>query len=304
MCNRRRRAASHKETACGRGAAVVIDCLRLCKPHVKGLFDLTILQAIILGLVQGLGEFLPISSSAHLILIPWFFDWPASGLDFDLALHMGTLVAVTIYFWRDLLGLATEGLTKGTRTPMGRLAWGIVLGTLPGVAAGLLLEEQIDQLFRSNYLMIGVLLAVMGVILYLVDRGGRKNRSLEDFTVMDGFWMGIGQAFALIPGFSRSGTSITAGLLVGLKREAAAKASFLLGWPIILGGGLLHLKDLDPSLLTPAFWTGIVVSAVSGYLVIAFLMDYLRRGTYFVFAAYRVALAAITIFVALLGLRG
>jgi undecaprenyl-diphosphatase len=265
--------------------------------------DVTIVQAIMLGLVQGLGEFLPISSSAHLILIPWFFDWPASGLDFDLALHMGTLVAVTIYFWRDLLSLATEGLTKGTRTPMGRMAWGIVLGTLPGVAAGFLLEDQIDAYFRSNYLMIGVLLAIMGVILYLVDRGGRKNRSLEDFTVMDGFWMGIGQTFALIPGFSRSGTSITAGLMLGLKRETAAKASFLLGWPIILGGGLLHLKDLDPSMLTSAFWTGIIVSAVSGYLVIAFLMDYLRRGTYFVFAAYRVVLAAITIFVALLGLR-
>lgn len=265
---------------------------------------LTIFQAIILGLVQGLGEFAPISSSAHLILIPWFFDWPPSGLDFDLALHMGTLVAVTIYFWRDLLSVAVEGLTKGTKTPVGRLGWGIVLGTLPGAAAGLLFEEQIDKLFRANYLMIGILLAVMGVILYLVDRGSKKNRSLEDFRLIDGFWMGVGQAFALIPGFSRSGTTITAGLLLGLRREAAAKASFLLGWPIILAGGLLHLKDLDPSVLTPAFWTGIVVSAISGYLVIAFLMDFLRRGTFFIFAVYRVVLASITIFVAVMGLRG
>jgi len=259
---------------------------------------LTIFQAIVLGLLQGLGEFLPISSSAHLILIPWFFNWRASGLDFDLALHMGTLVAVTIYFWRDLLSLATEGLTKGTRTPMGRLAWGVVLGTLPGAAAGFLFEEQIEELFRTNYLMIGILLAVMGLILYVVDRKSPKNRSLADFRVIDGFWMGIGQALALIPGFSRSGTSITAGLLVGLGREAAAKASFLLGWPIILGGGILALKDISAASLTPAFWTGVTVSAVSGYLVIAFLMEYLKRGTFLVFAVYRTVIAAITIFLA------
>ncbi|HWI60671.1 MAG TPA: undecaprenyl-diphosphate phosphatase [Symbiobacteriaceae bacterium] len=259
---------------------------------------MTIVQAVILGLVQGIGEFLPISSSAHLILIPWFFGWGASGIEFDLALHMGTLAAVTLYFWRDLLGLAVEGLTKGTRTPMGRMAWGVVAGTIPGAAAGFLFEDKIDALFRTNYLLMGILLAVMGAILYLVDRRSPKNRSLEDFKVIDGFWMGIGQAFALIPGFSRSGTSITAGLLTGLNREAAAKASFLLGWPIILGGGLLHLKDLDPSVLTSSFYTGVLVSAVSGYLVIAFLMDYLRRGTFFVFAAYRAVLAAITIFFA------
>ena len=260
---------------------------------------MTIFHAIILGLVQGLGEFLPISSSAHLILIPWFFHWPVSGLDFDLALHMGTLVAVTVYFWRDLLTLATEGLTKGTRTPMGRVAWGVVAGTIPGAAAGFLFEHKIEELFRTNYLMIGVLLAVMGLVLYLVDRSSPKNRSLENFRVIDGFWMGIGQALALIPGFSRSGTSITAGLMLGLNREAAAKASFLLGWPIILGGGILALKDMTMASLTPAFWVGVTVSAVSGYLVIAFLMDYLKRGTFFVFAAYRTVIAAITIYLAI-----
>lgn len=259
---------------------------------------LTIIQAIILGALQGLGEFLPISSSAHLILVPWLIGWPASGLDFDLALHMGTLVAVTIYFWRDLLQLFVEGLTKGTRTPMGRLAWGVVAGTIPGAAVGFLFEEKIENVFRTNYLMIGVLLAVMGLVLYLVDRVSPKRRTLEDVTVMDGFWMGIGQAFALVPGFSRSGTTIIAGLLLGMTREAAAKASFLLGWPIILGGGILHLKDLNFSVLTPAFYTGVLVSGLVGYLVIAFLMDYLRRGTLLVFSVYRVIIAAITIFFA------
>lgn len=259
---------------------------------------MTIIQAIVLGLVQGLGEFLPISSSAHLILIPWYFGWTASGMEFDLALHMGTLVAVTIYFWRDLLGLAVEGLTRGTRTPVGRLAWGIVAGTIPGAAAGFLLEGKIEEMFRTNYLVIGILLAVMGLVLYLVDRRAPKNRSLDEVTVMDGFWMGIGQAFALIPGFSRSGTTITTGLLLGLTREAAAKASFLLGWPIIFGGGILALKDMSAASFTPAFFTGVIVSAVSGYVVIAFLMDYLKRGTFAVFAVYRAIIAAITIFLA------
>lgn len=251
-----------------------------------------------LGLVQGLGEFLPISSSAHLILIPWFFGWPASGMEFDLALHMGTLVAVTIYFWRDLVSLLVEGLTKGTRTPTGRLAWGVVAGTIPGAAAGFLLEQKIEELFRTNYLVIGILLAVMGLVLYLVDRRSPKTRTLDDITVMDGFWMGIGQAFALIPGFSRSGTTITAGLLLGLTREAAAKASFLLGWPIIFGGGILALKEMSVASVTPAFVTGVIVSAVSGYLVIAFLMDYLKRGTFAVFAIYRTVIAVITLFLA------
>ena len=257
---------------------------------------MTIFQAVVLGILQGLGEFLPISSSAHLILVPWLLGWPESGLDFDIALHVGTLVAVTIYFWRDLLGVAVEGLTKGTKTPMGRLGWGVVVGTIPAAVVGLLFEEQVENIVRRNYVLIAVMLAVMGLVLYLVDRRSSKHRSLEDFRVIDGFWMGLGQACALVPGFSRSGTTIVAGLLTGLSREAAAKASFLLGWPIIAGGGLLHLKDMSVTSLTPAFLIGVAVSAVSGYLVISFLMDYLRKGTFAVFAVYRAVLAAITIF--------
>ncbi len=255
---------------------------------------LTFWQAIILGLVQGLGEFLPISSSAHLILVPWFFGWPSAGLAFDVALHLGTLAAVTIYFWRDLIGVAYEGLTKGTRTTMGRIGWGIVVGSIPAAVLGLLLKEQVETTFR-NPLQIAILLALLGVILYIADRRGRKNRSLEDLSILDIFWIGVGQALAIIPGFSRSGTTMTAGLLLGLDRESAAKISFLLGWPAIFGAGILALSDLPPGGLTPEFWTGIAVSMLSGYAVIAFLMEYLRRGTFFVFAAYRVVLAAVTI---------
>jgi undecaprenyl-diphosphatase len=255
----------------------------------------TIIQAIVLGILQGLGEFLPISSSAHLLLVPWLLGWEPSGIAFDVALHMGTLVAVTIYFWRDLVSVAVEGLTKGTKTATGRLGWGIVLGTIPAAVVGILFEEVIEERVRGNYLLMAVLLAVMGAVLYYVDKASKKNRTLNDFRVIDGLWLGIGQACALIPGFSRSGTTITAGLLVGLDREASAKASFLLGWPIIAGVGILSLKEMDLASVAPSFWIGMAVSAIAGYAVIAFLMDYLKKGTFLVFAAYRAVLAGITI---------
>lgn len=252
------------------------------------------LHAIILGLVQGLGEFLPISSSAHLVIVPWLLGWPKHSLQFDVALHMGTLVAVTLYFWRDLLNLAVDGLTKGTRTTNGRLAWGIVAGTIPAVIVGLALQDKIEAMFH-NPLQIAVLLAVMGVILWWVDRNSAKRRTLEDLSIKDVFLVGIAQAFAIIPGFSRSGTTITAGLLMGMTREAAARLSFLLGWPAIFGAGVLALRDLTGADLTPAFLIGVAVSAISGYAVIAFLMDYLKRGSLFVFGVYRVAMAALVI---------
>lgn len=263
---------------------------------------MSILQAIVLGIVQGLGEFAPISSSAHLLLVPWLLGWPASGLEFDLALHLGTLVAVTIYFWRDLINLAVEGLTKGTRTPTGRLAWGIVLGTIPGALFGYLMEDLVQQIFRTNVLSVAALLALMGAVLYLVDRIGAKRRSIEEIRVIDIFWIGLAQALAVIPGVSRSGATISAGLLLGLERETAAKVSFLLGWPIILGGSIMVLKDMDASMLTPAFYAGVAAAAISGYLVIAFLLDYLRRGTFMIFAWYRAAVAVLV--VAVYFLRG
>jgi len=253
----------------------------------------TLLHAIVLGIVQGVGEFLPISSSAHLVLVPWIFGWPESGLTFDVALHMGTLVAVTVYFWRDLLGLAKAGLTEGTRTSSGRIAWGVVFGTIPGAVVGYLLSDRAEAV--RNPISIAILLAIMGLVLYLADDRGAKTKSIEDVSVMDVVWMGVGQALAIIPGVSRAGATITAGLICKLDRSAAAKISFLLGWPIILGAGLMALRHVQPSELTLSFWTGVVVSAVSGYAVISFLMDYLRRGTYVVFAWYRAAVAAVTL---------
>lgn len=256
---------------------------------------MSIIQAIVLGIVQGLGEFLPISSSAHLLLVPWFLGWQPSGLAFDLALHLGTLVAVTIYFWRDLLNLAAEGLTRGTKTPTGKLAWGIVAGTIPGAFFGYLMGDVVERVFRTNPLSIAALLAVMGAVLYLVDRIGAKRRAIEEIGLMDLFLIGVAQALAVIPGVSRSGATITAGLLLGLQREAAARVSFLLGWPIILGGALIVLKDVDPSMFTPAFLAGVAAAAISGYAVIAFLLDYLRGGTFLVFAWYRAVVAVLVV---------
>lgn len=258
---------------------------------------MSIIQAILLGLVQGLGEFLPISSSAHLILVPYFFGWKPAGLAFDLALHLGTLVAVTIYFFKDLVNLAAEGLTKGTKTPTGKLAWGIVAGTVPGAIFGYLMEDVVASVFRQNVLTIAALLAIVGAVLYFVDRMSRKERSIEEIRMIDVFWIGVAQALAVIPGVSRSGATITAALLLGLRREAAAKVSFLLGWPIILGGALMVLKDLDPAMFTPAFFAGVAAAAVSGYAVIAFLLDYLRKGTFLVFAWYRALVALLTVII-------
>ncbi|MFZ5818182.1 MAG: undecaprenyl-diphosphatase UppP [Bacillota bacterium] len=260
---------------------------------------MTVLQAIVMGIVQGLGEFLPISSSAHLILVPWFFGWTTPGLAFDLALHLGTLAAVTLYFWRDLIGLAAEGLTKGTSTPTGRLAWGIVLGTVPGALFGYLMEDYAETIFR-NPLQVAILLAVVGAILYFADRIGAKRRSIEEIRVTDVIWIGLAQALAVIPGVSRSGSTITVALLLGLKRESAAKVSFLLGWPITFGAALLVLKDADPAMFNTSFFIGVATSAISGYAVIALLLDYLRRGTFLVFAGYRTLLAAVTIALVLL----
>lgn len=257
---------------------------------------LTILQAIILGLVQGLGEFLPISSSAHLVLVPWLLGWPASGLAFDIALHLGTLAAVTLYFWKDLLMLAKEGLRNGVSTPTGRLGWGIALGTLPGALFGYLLKDHAETV--RNPILIALLLALMGAVLYWVDRQRKGQKHLAQVTISDLLLIGCAQALAVIPGVSRSGATITAGLLAGLNRETSARVSFLLGWPIILGAGLLALLEMNPASLTPAFFVGVATSAISGYAVIAFLMEYLRRGTLLVFAVYRVSLAALVILLA------
>lgn len=253
------------------------------------LSAVNILQAVVLGLVQGLGEFLPISSSAHLILVPWFFDWPDPGLTFDVALHLGTLVAVVAYFWRDLLEIVFDAVAR-PRSRSGRLLWYLAVASVPGALFGVLFEQQAETVFR-NPALIALTLTLMGLGLWGADRVGRKRRDMEDLTWADSIVVGISQALAIIPGVSRSGITMTAGLLTGMERETAARFSFLLSVPIIAGAALLKLKDLPPAAVNAPFIAGVLTAAVVGYLAIRFLLRYVRHGSYFFFTAYRFLLA-------------
>lgn len=251
-------------------------------------------EAIILGIVQGLGEFLPISSSAHLVLVPWFFGWVYQGLTFDVALHLGTLLAVVMYFWRDWLKLINDGL-RGYKTVEGRLFWYLVIATIPGALFGYFLEEQAETVFREP-LVIAVMLIIMGVILYLVDTFKPRQRGLREISLKDGIWIGLSQALAIIPGVSRSGVTITMARYLGLSRETAARFSFLLSTPIIFGAGLLQSRNLTPGDLNLVFMTGIIVSALVGFFAIKLLLRYVTNRSYAVFSVYRLVLGLAVIF--------
>lgn len=255
---------------------------------------MTIFQAVVYGIVQGVGEFLPISSSAHLIVVPWLFGWKDPGIEFDVALHLGTLIAVILFFWKDWIKLTVNGLSK-PKTTDGRLFWFLVLATIPGAIIGKLLEEQAESVFRTPAL-IGLMLIIMGIILYICDKVGRKSDKLENIGLKRSFMIGLSQALAIIPGVSRSGITMATGLFLGLERESAARFSFLLSTPIILGAGLLKIKDIiHPTIAMAPFITGIVVSAVAGILSIKFLLDYLKNRGFGIFVWYRAILGSLLI---------
>lgn len=254
---------------------------------------MSLLEAVVLGLVQGLGEFLPISSSAHLILVPWIFNWRDPGLSFDVSLHLGTLVAVLAFFWQDWITLARDGLS-GRRTPAGRMFWYLVVATVPGAAFGFLFEDYIATIFR-NPLLIAVMLILMGVILYLADRLAPSIKGMDRIGWKESLIIGISQAFALIPGVSRSGITMTAGRLLGLDRETSARFSFLLSTPIIVGAGVLQAHRLTPADLTVPFMAGVAISAVVGYLAIKFLLRFLVSNNFAIFTFYRFILGAAVI---------
>lgn len=247
---------------------------------------MTILQALVYGIVQGLGEFLPISSSAHLIVVPWLFGWKDPGLAFDVALHLGTLAAVVVFFWRDWIRLLKAGV-KGVETKDGKLFWYLVIATIPGALIGKLLEKQAESAFR-NPALIGAMLIIMGIILYIVDKKGGKEITIENVGFTRSLLIGLSQAVAIIPGVSRSGITMSTGLLAGLTRESTARFSFLLSTPIILGAGLLKIKDLlNTPVETVPFVVGIITSAIVGLLSIKFLLDYLRTKGFGIFVWYR-----------------
>jgi undecaprenyl-diphosphatase len=260
---------------------------------------LSTLQAAILGLVQGLGEFLPISSSAHLVLIPWIFKWKDPGLTFDIALHIGTLIAVAIYFWRDWLRLVTKGFTD-VRSTEGRLFWYLVAATIPGAIVGFLLEKKAETIFREPVL-IATMLILLGVLLYRADRKGAKNIEMNRITFRTSLLIGLSQALAIIPGVSRSGITMTTGLLMGLTREGAARFSFLLSAPIIFGAALVKMPHLisNPSEITIYFIIGTLVSFVTGILSIGFLLRYVQTNNFLPFAWYRFILGSLVIVIVL-----
>ncbi len=262
------------------------------------------LQALFLGILQGLTEFLPISSSAHLILVPWFFGWQNSLVDsltFDVALHAGTLVAILWYFWREWMDLIRgffRILRKGRVNDFqGKLIVYILLATIPAGVVGVLLEKTVEKSFRNPALIV-LPLVVISFMMIFAEYRNRASQSLEKLNLRDAMIIGIAQAIALLPGVSRSGITITTGLLRGYRREAATRFSFLLSTPVIAGAAILQLRHLRSVERTDwlLFGLGFLSSAVVGYLAIAFLMRYLRLHTLNVFAGYRFVLAAIIIF--------
>jgi len=267
---------------------------------------LSIFQALVLGITQGLAEFIPISSSGHLVLIPWLFQWQDPGLTFDVALHAGTLLALVVYFRRDLVELVIAfvlGLQKRSfADPQAKLAGLLIIATVPGIIAGALLEQPAQTGFRAAWL-VAIMLMALGVTLFAAEMFGKRYKDIEQMSLWDVVLVGVAQAFAIIPGVSRSGATITMGLFRGIKRSSAARFSFLLGIPITAGAAAKHIYEVArmgiPADEQAAFAVGVVSAAVVGFLAIAFLLRYLQRNSTLVFVAYRLVLGIAVLALAL-----
>jgi undecaprenyl-diphosphatase len=260
---------------------------------------MTPLQAIALGIIQGLSEFLPISSSAHLTLAPWLFGWEDPGLAFDVALHLGTLIAVLWYFrmeWVALVKAAFGIVTTGRiETPEKRRVVYLIIATIPGAIGGYLLQSRAESAFRDPQL-IAIALIVMGIVLWLVDKLVDQQRVLGEMRWIDSLLIGLSQVIALIPGVSRSGSTISTARGLRFDREAAAEFSFLMSMPIIAAAVIMEgPKALAAEGLTNELMSGVVASAVSGWLAISILMRFVSRHSYGIFAFYRVALGLLVL---------
>ncbi len=277
--------------------------------------DITIIQAIILGIVQGLTEFLPVSSSAHLVLVPQLINVnyanPSQAVAFDTLLHLGTLLAVIAYFWRDIIHIITglvssildifrgKFITGLKEDSSKRLTWLLVIGTIPAAVAGILLNKQFEALF-NNYVAVGFFLLITGILLWISERmKGGGDKKIKDVTFKNALVIGIFQAFAIAPGISRSGSTIAAGLLSGLERELAARYSFLLAIPAIAGAALVQFKDIGTGLEanTAALVAGFLAALIVGFLAIKLLLKLIKERSLMIFAYYCWIIGAATLIV-------
>lgn len=268
---------------------------------------MTIFQAAILGIVQGLTEFIPISSSGHLVLVPYFLGWhfsPDQGFIFDVLVQWGTLFAVFIYFLKDLTVIAgafLQGIVR--RKPFAeadsRMGWYLIVATLPAVLVGLLFKDIIEQAFASPT-MTGVFLFVTAALLVTAEIAGQRSRSMEQLNWKDSLWIGFSQVLALLPGVSRSGATIVGGMTKHLDRSSAARFSFLMSVPVMLGAGLLAIKDLIDLPAANEFvlplLVGFLTAMISGYIAIRWLIAYLSRHSLYLFAGYCAILGLVVVF--------
>lgn len=253
-----------------------------------------IYQSLVLGIIQGLTELLPISSSAHLFLVPWFLNWNNILDSFDIALHFGTLLAIGLFFFKDWILLIKGGYEytfKKKKTREGKMFWYLVLATIPGGGIGFILDKYAEAILTQP-VIIAIALIAMGITLYLVDKFSKKETDYEELTLKQTFIIGLSQSLAFIPGVSRSGITMTTGRALGVKREAVAKYSFMLAAPIVLGATIYKLKEF---IFDIPFLVGVVTSFLVGLIVIKFLLNYLKKGSFKAFAYYRVILGIIVI---------
>ncbi|MGE5222460.1 MAG: undecaprenyl-diphosphatase UppP [Omnitrophica WOR_2 bacterium] len=257
---------------------------------------MTILQSIVLGIIQGLTEFIPVSSTAHLLLAQHFFNWQIpEAFKFDVLVQLGTLLALIVYFWRDLVSIilaVLQGLwnRQPFADPQARLGWYLVLATIPASIVGLVLKKVVEALFANPGVEAVIRLLISAMVLFIAERFGRKDRTLNSLGWLDALWVGIAQILAVFPGSSRSGSTIFGGMLRGFDRPSAARFAFLLAVPTMLGAGLVEgiglLKVPNLSQILPDFAVGFLVAAVVGYLSIRWLLGYLNRHSLYVFSAY------------------
>jgi len=270
------------------------------------------LHAIILGIIQGVGEFLPISSSGHLVVIPYIFGWDYQGLNFDVALHFGTVLALITFFWKDWMSIISNAIStddaclpdrQGRRLPAGQagttdypnnLLWVILITSIPAAIAGYFLKDLAEHALR-NSLLVAIFLAFFGIILWLADAGDIGKKKISEIGYIRGFTIGIAQAMALFPGVSRSGVTTTAGMFFGLDRKSATRFSFLMATPVMIGAFLLTLRDFQFSIINFAFIIAVATSAICGFLSIKFLLKFLERHGFAGFAIYRIALTILIV---------